>query len=55
MRRTDCSTMSGVPVEPVYGPADGERPGRYPFTVKGKYGQVARTREAALFLYAPDN
>ena len=31
-RDVDCETMSGVPLEPVYGPDDGEFPGQYPYT-----------------------
>lgn len=31
-READYSTMSGVPLEPVYGPDDGEFPGQYPYT-----------------------
>ena len=31
-RDADFTTMSGIPVEPVYGPDDGEFPGVYPYT-----------------------
>ena len=36
-------TMSGVPVEPVYGPADAALPGRYPFT-RGPYASMYRSK-----------
>ena len=36
-------TMSGVPLEPVYGPEDGELPGRYPYT-RGPYASMYRSR-----------
>src|SRR5687768_15730094 len=31
-RDTDPVTLSGVPLEPVYGPDDGEFPGQFPYT-----------------------
>ena len=30
------TTLSGLPLEPVYGPDDGEFPGLFPFTRGGK-------------------
>jgi methylmalonyl-CoA mutase N-terminal domain/subunit len=36
-------TMSGVPVEPVYGPDDGEFPGQYPYT-RGPYASMYRSK-----------
>jgi methylmalonyl-CoA mutase N-terminal domain/subunit len=36
-------TMSGIPVEPVYGPADAALPGRYPFT-RGPYASMYRSK-----------
>jgi len=32
LRGGPTSTMSGIPLEPVYGPDDGEFPGVYPYT-----------------------
>ena len=31
-RDVDYETMSGIPLEPVYGPEDGLFPGQYPYT-----------------------
>jgi methylmalonyl-CoA mutase N-terminal domain/subunit len=35
--------MSGVPVEPVYGPDDAEHPGEYPYT-RGPYASMYRSK-----------
>src|ERR1017187_8607761 len=35
--------MSGVPLEPVYGPDDAERPGQWPYT-RGPYASMYRSR-----------
>ena len=35
--------MSGVPLEPVYGPPDAELPGQYPYT-RGPYASMYRSR-----------
>jgi methylmalonyl-CoA mutase, N-terminal domain len=43
MRRERFETMSGVPLEPVYGPDDAERPGQFPFT-RGPYASMYRSR-----------
>ena len=40
-RDVDAETMSGVPVEAVYGPDDGEFPGQYPYT-RGPYASMYR-------------
>jgi methylmalonyl-CoA mutase N-terminal domain/subunit len=44
-RRRDVpfETMSGVPVEPVYGPEDAEYPGQWPYT-RGPYASMYRSR-----------
>src|ERR687897_1310922 len=44
-RRRDVpfETMSGVPVEPVYGPDDGELPGQWPYT-RGPYASMYRSK-----------
>ena len=41
LREGDYSTMSGVPLEPVYGPDDAEFPGVYPYT-RGPYASMYR-------------
>src|SRR5580693_6617613 len=43
MRAARFETMSGVPLDPVYGPADGEFPGQYPYT-RGPYASMYRSR-----------
>jgi methylmalonyl-CoA mutase, N-terminal domain len=40
---TDFSTLSGVPLEPVYGPADAEHPGVWPYT-RGPYASMYRSK-----------
>jgi methylmalonyl-CoA mutase N-terminal domain/subunit len=42
-RDVDFETMSGVPLEPVYGPDDGELPGVWPYT-RGPYASMYRSR-----------
>ena len=42
-RDADFETMSGVPLEPVYGPDDAERPGVFPYT-RGPYASMYRSR-----------
>ncbi len=36
-------TMSGMPLEPVYGPDEAERPGQWPYT-RGPYASMYRSR-----------
>jgi methylmalonyl-CoA mutase, N-terminal domain len=43
LRDADFETMSGVPVEPVYGPDDGEFPGLEPYT-RGPYASMYRSK-----------
>ncbi|HEX3621698.1 MAG TPA: methylmalonyl-CoA mutase family protein, partial [Acidimicrobiales bacterium] len=43
MRRARFETMSGVPLDPVYGPADAELPGQFPYT-RGPYASMYRSR-----------
>jgi methylmalonyl-CoA mutase N-terminal domain/subunit len=52
-RRDDATgeTMSGVPVEPVYGPADGEFPGQFPFT-RGPYASMYRSKLWTMRMFA---
>ena len=42
-RQAQFETMSGVPLEPVYGPADAELPGQFPYT-RGPYASMYRSR-----------
>ena len=42
-RAADFTTMSGVPVDAVYGPDDGEFPGQYPYT-RGVYASMYRSK-----------
>src|SRR3954466_11114094 len=50
-RDADFTTMSGVPVEPVYGPADGEFPGQYPYT-RGPYASMYRSKLWTMRMFA---
>jgi methylmalonyl-CoA mutase, N-terminal domain len=43
LRDAPFETMSGVPLEPVYGPEDGEFPGQWPYT-RGPYASMYRSR-----------
>lgn len=44
-------TMSGVPLEPVYGPEDGEYPGVYPYT-RGPYASMYRSKLWTMRMFA---
>ena len=50
-RDADFETMSGIPVEPVYGPADGEHPGQFPYT-RGPYASMYRSRLWTMRMFA---
>ncbi|MGH9014727.1 MAG: acyl-CoA mutase large subunit family protein [Acidimicrobiia bacterium] len=50
-RQADFDTMSGVPVEPVYGPADGEFPGQWPYT-RGPYASMYRSKLWTMRMFA---
>src|SRR5436309_15499635 len=50
-RERDFATMSGVPVEPVYAPADGEKPGQYPYT-RGPYASMYRSKLWTMRMFA---
>ena len=50
-RESDFETMSGVPVEPVYGAPDGEFPGFYPYT-RGPYASMYRTKLWTMRMFA---
>ncbi|HEY6473606.1 MAG TPA: methylmalonyl-CoA mutase family protein [Acidimicrobiales bacterium] len=43
VRPARFETMSGVPLDPVYGPDDAELPGQYPYT-RGPYASMYRSR-----------
>ncbi|HWF15538.1 MAG TPA: methylmalonyl-CoA mutase family protein [Acidimicrobiales bacterium] len=43
LRAARFETMSGVPLDPVYGPPDAEFPGQYPYT-RGPYASMYRSR-----------
>jgi methylmalonyl-CoA mutase N-terminal domain/subunit len=47
----DAETMSGVPVEPVYGPDDGEFPGQWPYT-RGPYASMYRSKHWTMRMFA---
>src|SRR3954449_4549557 len=51
IRDADFSTMSGVPVEPVYGPDDAERPGQWPYT-RGPYASMYRSKLWTMRMFA---
>ncbi|WP_203693264.1 acyl-CoA mutase large subunit family protein [Catellatospora coxensis] len=49
--RSPRRSESGFPIEPVYGPADGEKPGQYPFT-RGVYPTMYTSRPWTMRQYA---
>ncbi len=51
LRDADYATMSGVPLEAVYGPADGEFPGQYPYT-RGPHASMYRSRLWTMRMFA---
>ncbi len=50
-RDADFETMSGIPLEPVYGPADAEFPGQYPYT-RGPYPSMYRSKLWTMRMFA---
>jgi methylmalonyl-CoA mutase, N-terminal domain len=50
-RDTDFETMSGVPLEAVYGPPDGEFPGQFPYT-RGPYASMYRSKLWTMRMFA---
>ena len=50
-RDADFTTMSGVPLEPVYGPDDGEFPGQFPYT-RGPYASMYRSKLWTMRMFA---
>ena len=51
MAERDVSTYSGVEVAPVYGPADAERPGVWPYT-RGPYPDMYRSKLWTMRMFA---
>ena len=51
LREADFSTMSGIPLAPVYGPDDGEFPGQYPY-VRGPYASMYRSKLWTMRMFA---
>jgi methylmalonyl-CoA mutase N-terminal domain/subunit len=51
LRDADFTTMSGVPVAPVYGPDDGEFPGEWPYT-RGPYVSMYRSKLWTMRMFA---
>ncbi len=51
LREGRFTTMSGMPLEPVYGPDDGEFPGVYPYT-RGPYASMYRSRLWTMRMFA---
>jgi methylmalonyl-CoA mutase N-terminal domain/subunit len=51
VREGDFSTLSGVPLDPVYGPADGEHPGQFPYT-RGPYASMYRSKLWTMRMFA---
>jgi len=50
-RDTETSTISGIPLDPVYGPPDGEFPGVYPYT-RGPYASMYRSKLWTMRMFA---
>jgi methylmalonyl-CoA mutase N-terminal domain/subunit len=50
-RRENFTTMSGIPVAPVYGPPDAEYPGLYPYT-RGVHSSMYRTKLWTMRMFA---
>jgi methylmalonyl-CoA mutase N-terminal domain/subunit len=51
VRDVDYETMSGIPLEPVYGPDDGEFPGVFPYT-RGPYASMYRSKLWTMRMFA---
>mgnify|MGYP000414973848 CR=1 FL=1 len=53
VRDADYSTMSGIPLQPVYGPADGsgDYPGQYPYT-RGQHASMYRSKLWTMRMFA---
>ncbi len=51
MSEREFATYSGVPVDPVYGPPDAERPGEWPYT-RGPYPDMYRSKLWTMRMFA---
>ena len=51
LRDATFSTMSGIPLDPVYGPADGEFPGVFPYT-RGPHASMYRSKLWTMRMFA---
>jgi methylmalonyl-CoA mutase N-terminal domain/subunit len=51
VRTERFQTMSGIPLEPVYGPEDGEHPGQFPYT-RGPYASMYRSKLWTMRMFA---
>ncbi len=51
LRDVGHTTMSGIPLEAVYGPDDGEFPGEYPYT-RGPYSSMYRSKLWTMRMFA---
>ena len=51
VRDADFTTMSGIPLAPVYGPDDAEHPGVYPYT-RGPYASMYRSKLWTMRMFA---
>src|SRR5258706_2765020 len=51
IRDADFATMSGVDLQPVYGPDDGEFPGVFPYT-RGPYASMYRSKLWTMRMFA---
>ena len=51
LRDGATNTMSGIPLEPVYGPDDAEHPGVYPYT-RGPYASMYRSKLWTMRMFA---
>jgi len=51
LRDADFETMSGIPVDAVYGPDDGEFPGQFPFT-RGPHASMYRSKLWTMRMFA---
>ena len=51
VRDADFETMSGIPLEPVYGPDDGLFPGQFPYT-RGPYASMYRSKLWTMRMFA---
>jgi len=51
LRDREFTTMSGIPVDPVYGPDDAEYPGVYPYT-RGPHASMYRSKVWTMRMFA---